>query len=98
MKALFALFGLAGLTVLGQTSPKLLIERTAPQSLRIIWTNTASALALERSGSLGSAALWENIAAAPTEQNGQFSISVNAAQEEQFFRLRSLGLTTISQV
>jgi hypothetical protein len=99
MKPLFfAVLGAAGLSVSAQTSPTLFVERTAPQSLRMIWTNTASGFALEQSDSLGAGALWQSVTTPPTETGNEFSIVIAAAAAEQFFRLRSVGLTTITEI
>src|SRR4051812_42375245 len=99
MKSFFsALLSIATLTIAAQSPPQLSVERTAPQTLSIAWTNTASGFALEQSSSLGAGALWQTVTTPPSEANHQFSITIAAATSEQFFRLRSLGLTTIAEI
>lgn len=98
MKAFIcALMGIAGLTVGGQTSPQLLFEQNGPQqSLRIFWASGVIGFGLEESKSLGPGAFWEGVTTTPSEQNGQFSVLINAAGGNRFFRLRSLDLTGIA--
>src|SRR5438874_345474 len=99
-RLIFVLIGLLPALIFeadAQTSPRLTVQSAGPQSLQIAWPDTAIGFVLEQSSFLADSSLWQPVIQVPTDQNNQFSVLVNAAQGNQFFRLTLPPFTSIRE-
>jgi hypothetical protein len=76
-------------------SPRLSVQVSTNQTVRLAWPETAESYALEEASALNDLAPWTLVSQNSLLQDGEFSVTLNASQANRFFRLRIQGHTTI---
>ena len=77
-------------------SPRLSVQVSTNQTVRLAWPETAESYALEEASALNDLAPWTPVSQNSLLQDGEFSVILNVSQASRFFRLRIQGHTTIS--
>ncbi len=75
------------LVSLAQLPPKLLVEASPNSQVRLSWTNTATGFVVEEVDQLPAVAPWSPVLSVPQLANQQFSVVLNNATGDRFFRL-----------
>jgi hypothetical protein len=89
--------GLLGLEALAQAAgPRLAIETTPGQSVRVSWTNNSNQVLLQQANSLKPPVAWLNSPTSPVLQGNLFAADIVATGREQYFRLEGPTVTQIS--
>jgi hypothetical protein len=81
-----------------ESGPRLLIATDPDQRIRLSWLDSGSAYLLERATSLDAGSIWEPAGLAPSQQGESWSVLLNPAAQNQFYRLREAGPPAAAQI